>query len=308
MAGELVVRDFELRDLAAVLALNVQAIDPDADPRESAKIRPELLNIPENFQAEGAFLVGTVDGELVAMGSLRPESGLSYRVNFVRVAVNRQRSGIARQLMAALEARAIELGATAIILDTTVEQVPAQRLYEAIGYTETGRTTVTYENMGQTYDIVLYRKQLESDADTPLKLEGWQWDVLDTCRVARLGTIARDGRPHLVPVVYAIVDEGIAIAIDEKPKSTTRLARIRNIEHDPRVTVLVDRYDEDWSHLAWVRLDGEAAVLERGEEYPEALAALRERYPQHREMALEELPLIIVVPDKVAGWRATAGE
>jgi PPOX class probable F420-dependent enzyme len=210
--------------------------------------------------------------------------------------------------MAALEARAIELGATAIILDTTVEQVPAQRLYEAIGYTETGRTTVTYENMGQTYDIVLYRKQLESDADTPLKLEGWQWDVLDTCRVARLGTIARDGRPHLVPVVYAIVDEGIAIAIDEKPKSTTRLARIRNIEHDPRVTVLVDRYDEDWSHLAWVRLDGEAAVLERGEEYPEALAALRERYPQHREMALEELPLIIVVPDKVVGWRATAGE
>ncbi len=304
MAEELVIRDFEPPDLAAVLALNVQAMDPDADPRESAKIRPELLNIPENFQADGAFLVGTVNGELVAMGSLRPESGLSYRVNFVRVAVSRQRQGIARQMMAALEGRATELGARAIILDTTVEQVPAQRLYEAIGYTETGRTSITYESSGGTYNIVLYRKEIGADAEAPIELEAWQWDLLDACRVARLGTIAKDGGPHLVPVVYAIVDEGIAIAIDEKPKSTTRLARLRNIERDPRVTLLFDRYDDDWSQLAWVRLDGVATVLARGDAYPEALEALRERYPQHREMALEQLPLIIVVPENVVGWRA----
>jgi PPOX class probable F420-dependent enzyme len=273
---------------------------------EGVKFRPELLNIPEHFQRDGAFLVGEVDGELVAMGSLRPESGLSYRVNFVRVAIKQQRQGFARGLMAALEERARELGARSIVLDTTVEQVAAQRLYEAIGYTETGRDTVTYGDSGRSWDIVIYRKNLGPSPakSSPVALEEWQWALLDECRVARLATIAKDGRPHLVPVVYAVVDEGIAIAIDEKPKSTTRLARVRNIERDPRVTLLVDRYTEDWSQLAWLRLDGVAEALERGEEYPEALASLRERYPQHHEMALEETPLIIVIPERVVGWRA----
>jgi PPOX class probable F420-dependent enzyme len=79
---------------------------------------------------------------------------------------------------------------------------------------------------------------------------------------------------------------------------------LRNIERDPRVTLLFDRYDDDWAQLAWVRIDGTAEVLERGDEYPAALAALRARYPQHEGMALEELPLIVVLPDHVVGWRA----
>ena len=307
MAGEFHIRDFEPRDLATVLALNVQAMDPGADPRESARIRPELLNIPQNFQQDGAFLVGTIDGELVAMGSLRPEGGMNYRVNFMRVAIDRQRRGLATLLMAALEARAGELGAAAIVLDTTVEQVPAQHLYESIGYVETHRSSVTYETYGRTFDIVNYRKDLlEAAAEAgAVEMEEWQWRLLQECRVARLATIARDGRPHLVPVVYAVIEEGIAIAIDEKPKRSTRLARLRNIEHDSRVTLLVDRYDDDWANLAWVRVDGSATVLERGDEYPEALDALRERYPQHREMALEAQPLILIEPERVVGWRAT---
>jgi PPOX class probable F420-dependent enzyme len=307
MSHDLHIRDFEPRDLAAVLALNVRAMEADADPRESAKLRPELLNIPENFQQDGAFLVGTIDEELVAMGSVRPESGMSYRVNFVRVAIDHQRSGIARRLMAALEARARDLGATAIVLDTTVEQVAAQRLYAAIGYTETHRSTVTYETYGQTFEVVNYRKTLDDLAppSDAVEVEEWQWQLLQESRVGRLATIAADGRPHLVPVVYALVDEGIAIAIDEKPKRSTRLARLRNIERDPRVTLLVDRYDDDWSQLAWVRVDGSATILERGDEYPEALEALRERYPQHHEMALEGLPLIVIEPERVVGWRAT---
>jgi PPOX class probable F420-dependent enzyme len=281
-------------------------MDADADPRESARLRPELLNIPENFQQDGAFLVGTVDGELVAMGSLRPESGLSYRVNFVRVAIDYQRRGLARRLMAALEARARGLGATAIVLDTTVEQVPAQRLYETIGYVETHRSAVTYETYRTTFEVVNYRKALVAVElpSTRVETEEWQWRLLLESRVARLGTISSDGRPHLVPVVYAVVEEGIAIAIDEKPKRSTRLARLGNIERDPRVTLLIDRYDDDWSQLAWVRVDGMATVLERGDQYPEALAALRGRYPQHQAMALEELPLIVIEAERVVGWKA----
>jgi PPOX class probable F420-dependent enzyme len=136
-------------------------------------------------------------------------------------------------------------------------------------------------------------------------LEGWQVDLLRECRVARLGTVAPDGRPRLVPVCYALIGGEIAIAIDEKPKSTTELARVRDIRRDQRATFLVDRYDDgDWSRLAWVRLDGDATVIERGDEWPEALAALRGRYPQYRAMALEGRPLLRLAPTRASGWRA----
>ena len=101
MARDLEIRDFEPRDLRDVLALNVRVTDPNADPMESARTRPELLNLPEHFQGDGAFLTGFVDDELVAMGSVRPESGLSYRVDFLRVAMSQQRRGYGRALMGA---------------------------------------------------------------------------------------------------------------------------------------------------------------------------------------------------------------
>lgn len=131
----------------------------------------------------------------------------------------------------------------------------------------------------------------------------WQRELLEQCRVARLGTIAADGRPHLVPVCYALVGEAIAIAIDEKPKQHTRLARLRNIGRDPRVTLLVDRYSDDWTELAWLRVDGRAEVIERGSTWPEALAALRARYLPYRVMNLEGLPLIVVRGERLAEWR-----
>ena len=85
--------------------------------------------------------------------------------------------------------------------------------------------------------------------------------------------------------------ESLVIAIDEKPKAGLRLARLRNIERDPRVSLLADRYDEDWTQLAWVRVEGNAEILERGGADPAALAALRDRYPQYRDMDLEPRPL-----------------
>lgn len=137
--------------------------------------------------------------------------------------------------------------------------------------------------------------------------EAWMLELLDECPVGRLGTIAADGRPHLVPVCYAVVDGMIGIAIDEKPKRPgATLARVRNIDRDRRATLLVDRYDSDWTRLAWVRIDAEGEVLARGDEWPEMLGALRERYHQYRGMTLEELPLLRLQPVGVRSWRWSA--
>ncbi len=134
-------------------------------------------------------------------------------------------------------------------------------------------------------------------------MEGWQARLLEDERSGVLGTIARSGLPQLVPVCFALVEGDIAIAIDEKPKRGGTLARVRNIERDARATLLVDHYEERWERLAWLRLEGDAAVFERGEEWREALDALRRRYPRYRAMALEGLPLIRLRPTRVVGWR-----
>ncbi|MDZ7727188.1 MAG: TIGR03668 family PPOX class F420-dependent oxidoreductase [Dehalococcoidia bacterium] len=128
-------------------------------------------------------------------------------------------------------------------------------------------------------------------------------ELLDSCRNGVLGTVAKDGRPHLVPVCYARLGDEVVIAIDEKPKQDRKLARVRNIERDGRATLLVDRYSDDWTQLAWVRVDAAATVEPRGASHPDALAELRARYPQYREMALEELPLIRLRPERVVSWR-----
>ena len=133
----------------------------------------------------------------------------------------------------------------------------------------------------------------------------WQLDLFTESRVARLGTIAASGAPHLVPVCYALVDGVIAVSIDEKPKRSVELARLANIRRDSRVSMLFDRYDDDWTKLAWVRIDGRATVSECGAIWPEALNALRARYRQYVEMDLESRPIIRIEPEKVTGWRST---
>ena len=137
----------------------------------------------------------------------------------------------------------------------------------------------------------------------PSPMEPWQVRLLADERSGVLGTIARSGLPQLVPVCYALVGDAIAIAIDEKPKRGTTLARVRNIERDPRATLLVDHYEERWERLAWLRLEGHADILEQGSAWPEALEALRRRYPRYRSMALEGLPVIRLRPARVVGWR-----
>jgi len=106
---------------------------------------------------------------------------------------------------------------------------------------------------------------------------------LVAARVARLATTDPDGRPHLVPIVFALAGDTLYTAVDSKPKRSRTLRRIENARTRPEVTILVDHYDEQWDRLWWIRLRGRARVLDEGAEHGRALALLREKYPQYRD-------------------------
>ncbi len=118
-------------------------------------------------------------------------------------------------------------------------------------------------------------------------------------RVGRLATIDAEGRPHLVPICFVLEGETLYSAVDEKPKRSKRLKRLENIRRRPEVTVLVDHYEEDWSRLWWVRLDGSAKVLEDGPDREHALALLQAKYEQYRA----EPPTGAVIAVQVGRWR-----
>ena len=122
--------------------------------------------------------------------------------------------------------------------------------------------------------------------------------------VARLATIRSDGSPRLVPVTFAVLGELLCFAVDEvKPKRDARLARLDDIARDPRVVLLVDHYDADWSALWWVRIDGDAAVHETGELRERALDLLAAKYPPYRT-ARPAGPVVVIAPRRWSGWSA----
>ena len=141
-------------------------------------------------------------------------------------------------------------------------------------------------------------------------------ELLAEARRAVLATTRADGRPRLVPIAFATdpapTQLVIYSALDEKPKSVAdvrRLARVRDILARPAVSVLVDRWSEDWSELEWHRYDGHARLLEPSTaadsaEHARAVALLRARYPQYAAQHLEDLPVIRIAVDTTAGWRA----
>lgn len=125
----------------------------------------------------------------------------------------------------------------------------------------------------------------------------------ERARVARLATADAKGRPHLVPVCYGVIDDSLYITIDEKPKRTDiPLKRLRNIAENPEVAVTIDRWDEDWRHLAWVMLRGRAEILNDGDEHDRAQGRLRERYPQYLTMEIAALPVIAVRIARASAW------
>jgi PPOX class probable F420-dependent enzyme len=120
--------------------------------------------------------------------------------------------------------------------------------------------------------------------------------------IAHLATADASGQPHVVPVCFAYAEGRFYIAIDEKPKRTARLKRLRNIEENPKVSLVFDRYDDNWSRLGWVLVQGTAAIIDGGPEHEAAVESLRARYAQYRTMALEERPVIGVTVERVASW------
>jgi PPOX class probable F420-dependent enzyme len=128
-------------------------------------------------------------------------------------------------------------------------------------------------------------------------------DSLDDARVARLATTDPDGRPHLVPIVFALDGDTLYSAVDRKPKRSQKLRRIENARARPDVTILVDHYEEDWDRLWWLRVRGRARVLDDGEERDRALALLQEKYQQYRTNPPDGPVLAVDITD-VRKWSA----
>src|SRR5256714_1561892 len=125
---------------------------------------------------------------------------------------------------------------------------------------------------------------------------------LTSARVARLAAIDPDGRPHLVPIVFALGGDTLYSAVDRKPKRSSKLRRIENARARPDVTILVDHYDEDWGRLWWIRLRGRARVLDEGDELERALGLLREKYSQYRDEPPDG-PVLAVDVTELREWR-----
>jgi PPOX class probable F420-dependent enzyme len=127
---------------------------------------------------------------------------------------------------------------------------------------------------------------------------------LANARTGHLATIRPDGRPHVVVVTFAMTGDRVVTAVDHKPKRTRRLQRLANIEANPAVSFLADRYEDDWERLWWVRLDGEASIHTDDVVWSEAIAVLSEKYPQYQERSPQG-PAIVITPDRVSWWEST---
>jgi PPOX class probable F420-dependent enzyme len=126
--------------------------------------------------------------------------------------------------------------------------------------------------------------------------------------VLRLATADGHGRPHLVPCTF-VVDAGgrIAIGIDNKPKTSPRVRRLRNVEENPQVSLLADHYADDWTRLWWARADGTAIVERRGAERDAHWRQLTMKYPQYHGQALDG-PVILVTVASWSGWAFGDGQ
>lgn len=120
-------------------------------------------------------------------------------------------------------------------------------------------------------------------------------------------TIGAQGDPRVVPVCFTWAGDMIWTAIDGKPKTTQFPSRLRDIGNDPKVSFTVDRWDEDWSRLAWLQARGRAHILPEGPEADRARTALRDKYPQYQTTPLEG-PVIRIDVDNWVGWDSHSGD
>ena len=128
--------------------------------------------------------------------------------------------------------------------------------------------------------------------------------------VAHLATADATGAPHVIPVCYVFDGRFIYSVLDRKPKNVplTRLRRVRNIQDNPRASLVVDHYEDDWQRLGYLLVAGRAELLVDGKERVEAVRLLREKYPQYRSMDVDENPVIKLTPERIVAWGTVPAE
>ncbi|MPZ78768.1 MAG: TIGR03668 family PPOX class F420-dependent oxidoreductase [Deltaproteobacteria bacterium] len=129
---------------------------------------------------------------------------------------------------------------------------------------------------------------------------------LRAVRIAHLATADAAGQPHVVPICFVFDGKHFFSPIDEKPKRTAprKLKRLRNIGENPRVSLVIDRYNENWAKLAYILIIGKARVLVSGANHRKAVNLLRRKYPQYRRMRIDRLPMIWIRPTRTTSWGA----
>jgi len=137
-----------------------------------------------------------------------------------------------------------------------------------------------------------------------LRLAARASSLIRTARIAHLATADAKGRPHVVPICFVFDGKLFYSPIDEKPKRTVplKLKRSRNIRENPQVSLVIDRYDENWSKLGYVLVFGKARILSSGKKHQDAIRQLRRKYRQYRRMGLESRPMIAVSAAKIVIW------
>jgi PPOX class probable F420-dependent enzyme len=128
--------------------------------------------------------------------------------------------------------------------------------------------------------------------------------LVSSAPVGRLATVRSDGRPHVVPICFVIIDDVVYSAVDDKPKRHRHLQRVSNIAATATASLLVDEYYDDWSRLWWVRLDGQARLVEDAAEAERAIKLLSDKYPQYRDQPPSG-PVLAVDVQRWVGWSAT---
>jgi PPOX class probable F420-dependent enzyme len=128
---------------------------------------------------------------------------------------------------------------------------------------------------------------------------------VEHARVGRLATLSPGGTPHIVPVCFAFAGDTIGIAVDHKPKATTTLRRVENVRERGVASLLVDEYDEDWSHLWWVRVDAAARVVDEGSEAAAVIDALEAKYRGQYGLRPPSTPVVVLDPTRWVGWSAS---
>jgi PPOX class probable F420-dependent enzyme len=130
--------------------------------------------------------------------------------------------------------------------------------------------------------------------------------LVRSARVAHFATADANGQPHVIPICFVFDGKEFFSPIDEKPKRTTpqRLKRLKNIRENPQVSLVIDRYDEDWTKLAYILVMGTARILTSGQRHRKAVTLLRRKYRQYRSMAIHNRPMIAIRPKRVITWGA----